>query len=145
VVVGVLFAHPATWPETRIKTCVDFLNGWLRDQSTPTRRVIANVHSARTEWYRHYANGMDMKEWAKHALTRTSPVLGTQQYRLVVVPGTTCGSVTSIIVAEAMRLGLPVKAMIKTSTGAVALRPVEAVTVKDVKDQEAGWLLTLKD
>jgi hypothetical protein len=35
--------------------------------------------------------------------------------------------------------------MIKTSTGAVALRPVEAVTVKDVKDQEAGWLLTLKD
>jgi hypothetical protein len=144
-VIGCLLAHPKNWPTERIKSCVEWLKGWLKGQSNAARQIIPNVHTAQSEWFHHYVNGTDPKEWVRNTLRRVSPVLGTRQYRMVVVPGETCGSVTAIIVSQALALGLSVKMLKRGDDGKPVLVNIKAVTARDPKDMESGWVLTPKE
>jgi len=143
-VVGILLAHPASWPDTRTKKVVDWLKTSVKKQSTSEHKLIPNIHSARAEWFRTYTQGCDLKDWIRNILTCNSPVLGTRKYRMVVVPGVSCGPITAQIISAALAMPhLKVKAMVGGKKGPV-LRDVLGIICRDDTDETSGWGLTIK-
>lgn len=131
-----LFAHPKGMEGEKIDADVALLTDLLTKEIGEPVEVV----SGRDDYLMHAASAGGWKGWATDVAKRIDSMTRKPFYELFVVPQSTIGGATQIMLAHAMHMGKPVLVMeIDHDAQTLDLRQAKAIVCEDAEDYTAGW------
>lgn len=136
---SIFFAHPKGMEDEAIDSGLrDTVAAFLASGDTVT------VVAGRDDYMKHAPSAGGFNGWCRDVVTRIDMTTLNPAYAAFVVPGTSVGKATALILQLAMQKGRRVFSLqYQRTTEEPVLRPVQGIECIDPNDFFAGWVLDL--
>lgn len=129
----ILLAHPKDSPEGQLRYWKTAVERWLQADDVP-----ADVVTGVDDYNENIALEGAIDAWARGLSSRRDSYTGKPTYAAFVATGETIGKATAVMLAEALRVGVPVYCL-REQGHDVTVFEAANVTEDDSENYRGGW------